>query len=469
MLPFKIATLPFQIAAVLSASLVPYCAMAQESAEMAPTAVGGEPLAMDDAIAYALSHNPRILAKREELGIAAGELKQASIYFQHNPELSAWIARRHIPGSTNVDRSFSASFDPFAFPPTSTTADLSVSRTESEDHTEFKIEVSQEFEIFGQPKARRDAAVAHREAVESDIARVTWDVVRQTRLTYYRAQIAARRTALLEQLLASVESMRDLSRRRFENGDIARTEYRHMEIQTAHVANELLRARTSAQSANAELNLVLGRPGRASVTLPGDLPNPIPSPPISDTWIEQHPRIEYGRRLTEQREQEAELARRRSRSNVTGSFFWTREEGEIDIVGVGLSVPIPLFNRGQGTQAAARARVTAAQADAIAGERELRARARNILREYAASEEASAKYFEEILPMIEQNLSDVEYAYRAGDVSMVELRVSQRELLETQRVALDTLEQHYRWRAELEALLGRSLGDAGDGDKEHAS
>ena len=85
--------------------------------------------------------------------------------------------------------------------------------------------------------------------------------------------------------------------------------------------------------------------------------------------------------------------------------------------------------------------------------------------DYDRRMEAAVRYSEQVLPMIARNLEVIENAYRVGDISMVDLRLSQRELLETQRTALDVLEEHYRWRAELEGLIGRSL-DAGPIEEE---
>ena len=40
---------------------------------------------------------------------------------------------------------------------------------------------------------------------------------------------------------------------------------------------------------------------------------------------------------------------------------------------------------------------------------------------------------------------------------MRKLCVSQRELLDAEVIALDTLGEYYRWRAEVEGLLGRTI------------
>lgn len=415
------------------------------------------PLTLEAALDLAVSNNPRLEAKRLELGIAEGELRQASIYFQNNPEVSAWVARRHEPGENNFGRALSASLSPFAAPSVSISADGSLSREDSESYTDFNLEVAQEFEVFGQPRVRRAAAEAQLQTTLADIAGVAWDVMQETRAAYYRVQTGLRRAELLAAQREAVEAMRDLAQRRFEAGDIARTEYRQLEIQAAQIANELLLAQSDIDAAKAELAAVLGLESLSEIEVVDMLPPPVPPPPLLLESLQDHPRLQYARLLAEQRHNEAEFVRRDARPNVTGSLFWTREEGDMDIVGVGVSVPVPVFNRGQGNIAAARARTDVAEARVVAERRRLRAAASSALQQYVNSMEAAVRYSEQVLPMIAQNLEVIENAYRVGDISMVDLRLSQRELLETQRTALDVLEEHYRWRAELEGLLGRSL------------
>ncbi len=412
---------------------------------------------VDSAIAMALSNNPRVVAKRTELGIADGELQQASIYFQRNPELSASVARRDVPGSTEHVRSLTGSLNPLTSPALSPSADVSVSRVDSEQHTDFNLELSQEFEVFGQPKSRKAAATARRDVVSADISVVEWEVQREVRLAFYRLLFADKRVELLKhQRDAGIES-RELSRTRFESGDISRTDYRQLEIHTANLLNALSLGEANAGMAKSELKALLGLDVQHELDYAAEIPPTDPLPVLHETWLDEHPQMVYARLVTEQRQHEADLVRRQSKPNVTGSVFWTREEADTDIVGLGITVPFPVFNRGQGSIAAARARIDSAEAGAIANAKALKAHAHNVVQQYQSTIDVATAYSREILPMTEQNMLAMENAYRVGDISLADFRVNQRELLETQRAALDVLEAHYRWRAELESLMGYSL------------
>ena len=270
-------------------------------------------LTLGDALQITLDSNPSLAAKRAELGVAEGELRQASIYFQHNPVIEAWAARRQIPGSTDVDPSAGLSLGPrdlrvpyvasraieslggaaqpapgeFASSLLSSgveaannralgfSLDETLSKTDDEDYVDFGVEISQELEIFGQPKARRNAAQAGLDVKVAEIAVAAWDALAETRKAYYALQIAEARLRLNEEQLQFANELEALAKRRFEQGDIARTEYRQQEIQGSRFAATKALAELAVESARSELRLATGINSDEMLTAETDLPTPI--------------------------------------------------------------------------------------------------------------------------------------------------------------------------------------------------
>lgn len=392
----------------------------------------GRPLTLDAALQLATMRNPALIAKRKELGIAEGELRQAAIYFQNNPEVSVGVDRLRVPSPAGSER-----------------------------FTEFDIELSQEIEIFGQPRARRKAADAAREAVIADIAATVWEVLTGVRSKFYAAQIALRRVRLAEEQFQFGNAVLELSKRQLDAGDIAPTEYRQLQIQMADLRTKHLSARAELASAQDILRLSLGYGSTQSIDLVDELHTPTGLPFSTGAFVrvvlDVHPRLRHAGLITEQREREFTLVKKEGKPNVTGSVFAGREEDDDRTYGVGLGIPLPLFNRNQGSRAAAKAAIDVAKAEMTYFENALRTQAQTAFTRLAISREAASYYYEEVLPAIQTNLEQLENAFRQGEIGMLELRINQRDLLDAQTAALDTLAEYYEQRAQVEGMMGRSL------------
>jgi cobalt-zinc-cadmium efflux system outer membrane protein len=391
-----------------------------------------QPLTLEAALALAGKFNPGLQAKRRESGIADGELRQASIYFQHNPELSFGVGARVVT-SPEQDKTFA----------------------------EPQIELSQEFEIWGQPDARRKAAEAAREATLADILAAEWEILAQVRQRFYAAQVASRRVRLVENQSRFADTVLKLTQRQLEAGDISRTDYRQLEIQSARLKTNLLTARAELKSALSSLRISLGLSPAEKIEITDELAPPIGLPHASDVLIEEvlerHPRLHHARFVAKQRRYELTLEHIEVNPNVTGSFFWEQEENDSNKYGINLSFPLPLFNRRQGLIAAARSTFDMAEAEMRSVAHALRNETETAISRYAIGYEAASFYRNEVLPAIRANLEQLEKAFRLGEIGLIDLRVNQRELIDAQITALDTLSDYYEYRAKIEGLLGRGI------------
>ena len=392
----------------------------------------GRPLTLDAALRLATVRNPALVAKRKELGIAEGELRQAAIYFQNNPEISVGLDRLRVPSPSGSER-----------------------------FTEFEVELSQEFEIFGQPRARRKAADAARETVLADIAATVWEVLSGVRSEFYAAQIALGRLRLAEDQFQFGNAVLELSKRQLDAGDIAPTEYRQLQIQMAELRTKHLSARAELASALDILRLSLGYGSTESIDLVDVLQTPTGLPFSAETFVgmvfDVYPRLRHAGLVMEQREREFTLVKKEGKPNVTGSVFTGREEDDDEFYGIALAVPLPLFNRNQGSRAAAKAAIDVAKAQLRYFENALRTQAQTAFTRLAISQEAASYYYEGVLPAVQTNIEQLENAFRQGEIGMLELRINQRDLLDAQTAALDALAEYYEQRAQVEGLMGRSL------------
>ncbi len=390
------------------------------------------PLTLDAALNLAKRFNLTLAAKRRELDIAQGELKQASIYFQHNPEVSFGIGGKVI--------------------------------TAPEEHKTFAepgIELSQEFEIWGQPNARRKAAEAARAATLADISAAEWEILAQLRKRFYTAQLASQRVKLAENQASFGDTVLRLSRRQLEAGEISRTDYRQLEIRSARLKTNLLTARAAFKSAVSNLRVLIGLSPAEKIEITDELAALVDPSHASDVLInevlEHHPRLRHAEIIAEQRRRELTLEHAEAKPNITGGFFWEQEETHSNKYGINLSFPLPLFNRRQGSIAAAQSALEKAKAEMRAVGHTLRNETKIAVNNYIIGYEAASFYRNEVLPAIQANLEQLENAFRLGEIGLIELRVDQRELIEAQITSLETLSDTYQYRATIEGLLGRGL------------
>ena len=389
-----------------------------------------QPLTLEHALQLARSFNPDLLAKREERGIADGELQQASIFFQHNPELGFGLGNRFVS-------------------------------SESEYFVEPGVELSQEFEIGGQPQERRGAAEAARDAVFADIETAEWETLARVRREFYAVQVASRRVKFIEEQLKFTRSVLELATRQFDAGEIARTDFRQVEVQAISLQTRLLTTRAELQTALNELRLSLGvgPDQRLEVSDKLEPPTELPVTPRGYVTrvLETHPRLRHARLIVEQRRRQLALVKKEAIPNITGGFFWEKEERDAHVFGAELSMPLPVFNRNQGSIVAASSGVDAAEAQGASLNRSLESRAKTAVQHYTLSYEAASLSQTKILPGIRANLALLQNAYRQGEISLLDLRVNQREIIDAELTALDTLDEYFRWRSEIEGLVGENL------------
>ncbi len=389
-------------------------------------------LTLDRALELSEHFNAALIAKRLELGIAEGQLRQASIYFQNNPEISLGLARRRISSSDG-----SAQF------------------------TEGGVELSQEIELWGQPRARREAAEAERELVLAEIETALWQVRTDVRDSFYATQIAAQQLNLAKSQAKFTQSVLVISKRRLDVGDISRTEYRQLEIQMGALKSQTVRAEAAYKRAEMDLRLSIGMPMKVELDQDVELKSPeqpsVPLEMLTGSIISSNPRRRLASLNTERLRREEVLTRKEAKANVTGSVFWDTEEGNTNIFGIGLGFSLRVFNRQQGSIQAAEAAVEVSESEETALEFAMVNAIRVAYKTLEANANNAILYRESILPDIQKNLLQLENSFNLGEISIIELRVNQRELLDAQSEFLDIVAEYYRQLAVVEGLFGSNI------------
>jgi cobalt-zinc-cadmium efflux system outer membrane protein len=173
------------------------------------------------------------------------------------------------------------------------------------------------------------------------------------------------------------------------------------------------------------------------------------------TRISENP--DLARFLSKQRVGEAELrlAKAQSKPNWRVSVGVRRLEiADDEALVANITLPLALRNRNQGRIAEAQANLAQTDADATA------ARIRNetllfvIYQELQHSLHRAKTYRDEVIPRLEQALTDTRNAYELGRYSYFEWRTVQEDLLEARRALVEASVDAHKNTIEIERLTG---------------
>ena len=386
-------------------------------------------LTLIDARARAMRGNPELVAARLDTAIAIGELRQATLPLRFNPVADVLGAR----GGNGVEAG-----------------------------------VSQEFELFGQRRARVDARRAGVERATAGVANATRLTIGAVDRTFYRLVSASRRLALADEILALNQRLADVAQRQLTAGEISRLDFNLAVVELGRSRSRMLATRRERAQAALELERLVGLPRGTPI-------EPVFDPsahterdlqPLTDSTdtldidrLTQRAlgrRPDLGERIAASREAASEtaLARREALPNlILRAASEPAKGGRVLRPGLGLTLPVFNFNRGTVAARRAAARQTELERGAVA---------RRVDTDIATAAAAYRSAAEEVdvleavvLGPARQNRQLLETAYREGEVGLPVLLLIRNQAIDAE------LDYWTAWLAEREALaaLLEATGD----------
>lgn len=331
--------------------------------------------------------------------------------------------------------------------------------TQKEGERRVSVELSQPLQVAGQrglrvkrAEAALAAARARRRAVEVSVARQAAEAAADQVRRAAQARLA-------EEALSAARTLEEAAARRFAAGDVPEVERNAAALERARAQARAAQARAQAMAAQAGLNRLLGRPASA----PLELSLEAVVFPMEDSA--EPPALEAARAEAEAAQAEVDLLRRerfpdptislgyeqerRPEAHATGTHLHTGS-----MVVARLSMPLPLWNRHQGELAEARARRTAREAEREGRVREVEAERLAARESYEAARVAEAA-LTSALPGVERNLSLVQRAYEAGELSLDALLLARERAYAARVEAIEATAELARARAALLSAAGR--------------
>lgn len=392
-------------------------------ADLRRDALADGTLSVEGATRLALISNPRLAAMLQELGIARGELVQATL--PANPVLDA-EARFKEGGQGAI--------------------------------IEFAV-VQNVLDLLFLPR-RRQVAEARLEAAQAEATGAFIDLVAAVRTAYRDLQAELELTTLFRTALDTAYYSYDLSKRLREAGNVIELNVLNDQVLYEEMKLALVRSRASVAQGRENLNMLLGLSGEDADAWELNPRVPEAEPFALDGAQVERDAVEASLDLLRQASELEALGHEVGLHRLeeifgTGSLgaIGEREDDGGWLAGPLASVSLPFWNFGQGASMKARARFRKHFEMFTDSARRVRRGARSLLVAANTSERNAAYIREVILPLRSSVTRATQLQFNAMQVGAFQLLDAKRHEIATARDYVETLRTHWRARIRLESML----------------
>ena len=355
------------------------------------------------SVLEAAKANSRLIRAAElRIEEAEGNLTQARVLLIDNPELMASRGRR----------SSEAGLGPFT--------------------SEFEVGLEQRLEIGGQRGKRIGLSGAEVAGAQDDFRDTERAVTLAVTLAFNEGLAAQALLEVAERQEALSQDLLNLAQRRLDAGVGTQLELNAAVIRLAEARRASLIERRKLAEADLLLRRLSGLDPEGTLVLEGILPR-LAVPVVEEVFVSRAMTYRPDLGVAIQRVQAASEARSLARAegwpDITLDASFGREEGE-DLFRAGLRLPLSLFNRNQGNRGATRAaydrEVELREDLRLEVEREVR----TAVRSHQQAGAALLLYDADVLRAQQESLDLVQLAAEEGELSIADVLVVQREVLD---------------------------------------
>lgn len=384
------------------------------------------PITLADLFAVAEASSPRLAAARSEIGVAAGQVWQASLY----PNPRAEINAEEIPLSSGG----------------------------GVDDGIVTVSVTQPIVVGGRLKAASRAAEAEEAATRARLQLTVRETFGEIASLHARI-IANRQTEALYAELAQLggEAL-GVAKARFEARAAPETDVIRPQIELAQI--ELVRARLAKERAAAvkQLSILLGGVPVDDTRLVGEISDEPPAvdfETLAASVRSAHPALTAAEREADAAEARLERikAERVPDIDVSAGAGY-HGEMEHGIVQFGVGAMLPLWDNREGDMLSARFAVLRARQQRAAIEQDVLRQLAEAHGNYEAARAQLAIMREQIVPAAARSFEQAQEAYRAGRTPFLDLIDAQRTLTEARATLMELATAAALARAEMMTIAG---------------
>jgi cobalt-zinc-cadmium efflux system outer membrane protein len=375
----------------------------------------GRAMTLSDVLTRAREQAPQIVSARLTLEETRARLIGASLRFQNNPELEAWVGNRN--GST--DR-----------------------------FTDYQFGLAQVLEPGARRSARVDGANAALAQSTANVDEVTRTVLRQAAAAYYRTVHATDRIRLLNAAFELASNVYSAADRRYKAGDIP-----ILDVNIARAS--LARVRADREGAEAAKTLALGELRQLLRVEDATVEGALASPSAADVTVAlqsaaQRPELRALTAAIEEANAELRLGESFAKPQYGLGVSYSREEGDQIVLG-GMTIALPFFSKGQEQRAAGSARAARLRSEFEAARARIDAEVRAAFEAYNRRLSALRILEADAITGLDENEQLTTRSFEVGQLGLPDLLLIRRETLETRFQYLDALLEAELARIDLDA------------------
>ena len=326
---------------------------------------------------------------------------------------------------------------------------------------QYTVSVSQTIETGGKRSRRVESAPrAATRVSELEFADVRRQVIAQVKKTFTDVLVAEAAVKLASDNLPNVDELERLTQLRVDKGEIAELELLRIQTQRFAFERDLADARQAVPAAKIALRAVvgpeaidrgfniIGELAFRDVTLDRDR--------LLQQTLERRPDVLAAEAGREKARADVELARANAWWDFAPQIQYQRV-GQDNTFGVGISIPLRVFDRNQGEIERTRAGVERADHVRDAAINQARGEVETALASVLTERDKARRLGDLYLPRAERVRATVEFAYRRGGLSVLDLLDAQRTYRETALEHARALGNYWSAVYQLEAAVGDSL------------
>ena len=328
------------------------------------------------------------------------------------------------------------------------------------DHSEQVVELTKTFELGGQRGHRKQIAKINLEKANLELIDSTRLLTKSVKTAFFQLVLIQEKLKLAKGIIKHNQQMYDLAQFQFESGDISVSKVSLANIQLQSSQREFASLESDKMLAQLELNGLLGTSLDSTPTAIGGFPDKSNKKLLLDS-LKSHAlthradlkSLKLNRQLTENRHK---LAKASIIPDLSIGGIAEHSAGETGF-GVKFSLPIPLFDRNRVEINTIKVKKELDTAEVTNTQRQI---IREVMSAYitlSASEKTLKFYDENMLKLLNDNLTLMRSAYELGEVELLELILIQNEFIKTRFAYLDALATYHKSMVQLESALGTSI------------
>lgn len=398
-------------------------------------------LTLDQVLDEALNRNLRLLADRFNISIGEARIIQARL--KPNPVLSVGGNYLDVLGS---------GFDP---------GRSAAGPTEVNARIDYLVE-------RGRKRHERIAvAEAARAVAQLELLNSTRTLIFDVQNGFTEVLLAKENLELARASLAAFNRIVTVNRTRVDSGDLAKVELVRSEVAALQFRNQVRQSEMRLRMAKNRLQALMGRTVFApDFEIAGALRRDrllLEQPKILEAALAARPDLDALRR--DQARSQAELRLQLAQGKVDYSIGagYNRQLNvgagrRGDSLGVFFSLPLPVYNRNQGEIERAKREQAQIQARIKSLEQEIAAEVANAYEQYSTAKALLETIEADMLDQAKRVREVIDFSYRRGEATFVELLDAQRTFNETMQGLNEARAEYARSLFLIDSISGTSAG-----------